>query len=123
MEFAVHLMDVLQIQGNSLIIIDFQVAYWESVNLEGRALQVGAAHASGHAFFFLKNKVVDEGGDGLWVENGARGTRVDEEAGFLTMNHSLNHDMEAFSFDVKQLQRNFNIASHHQKFGLMAYFL
>ena len=60
----------------------------------------------------FKMKVVNERGDGLGVEDGARSARVDKETGFLTMDRSFDHDMEAVSFDVKQLHRNFDIASH-----------
>ena len=122
-EFGIHLVDVFQIQGNGFIICDFQIADGKTVDDKGGAFQVGTAHASGHAFLFLKLDVVDETGDGFRVENGTRGARVNQEKGFLTMDPTLDHDMEAFSFNVKQLQWNFNIATHHQKFGLTAYFL
>ena len=35
------------------------------------------------------------------AEDGTGGARVEEEMGFLTMNQPFDHDMEAFSLDVK----------------------
>ena len=111
-KFAVQLMDVIQIQGDAFIITDFHVTDSENVDGKRGALQVGVAHARCDTFFLLELQVVDESGEGLGVEDGARRPRVDKEKGFLTMDRSLNHDVEALSLDVKQLQRNFDIATH-----------
>ncbi len=100
-QVAIHFMDVFQIQGDAFIVADFHLAQGEDIDLEGGAFEVGAAHPSGHAFFLFESDVVDKGGNRLGVEDRTRRTRINQEVGFLTMDGSFHHDMEAFSFDVK----------------------
>ena len=71
------------------------------VTKEHARVVAGLGLGRGDAFFFDKFRLLDKPCDGAGVEHGAGGSGVDQEVGFQAVDPALDHDVEAFSFDVQ----------------------
>ncbi len=107
-QLFVGAVDVGKVECDGFVMFDRQGTEFKPFDVECGAFHVGAAQSGGDAFFFLKQRGVDKAGDGVGVEHASRGAGVDEKVGFLAVDFSRNHDMEAVSLDIEQLKCRFN---------------
>ena len=119
LDFRVGLVDGFEVEGDALVVADFEFAETKRGDAEGGAFQLAAADAGGDAFFLHKLRVFDESRDGVRVEDRTRRSRVDEEMGIFPVDFPFYHQVKAVALDVEDAHGDF-YEMVHQKLGLTA---